>query len=97
MIAREIIIRRQLVVAGAWRVFFILSVCLGFSACYEIMEWSVAVVSGESAEAFLGLQGYAWDTQSGMAFALLGAITAMTFLARLDDRQLESLGSKGNE
>ena len=97
MIAREIIIRRQLVVAGAWRVFFILSVCLGFSACYEIMEWSVAIVSGESAEAFLGLQGYAWDTQSDMAFALLGAITAMTFLARLHDQQLESLGSKGNE
>jgi putative membrane protein len=97
MIAREIIIRRELVVPGAWRNFSILSVCLGFSAFYELIEWSVAVISGESADAFLGVQGYIWDTQSDMAFALLGAIMALVFLARLHDRQLKSLGGKGSE
>jgi putative membrane protein len=32
-----------------------------------------------------------WDTQSDMAMALLGALLALAFLAKLHDRQLHSL------
>ena len=53
---------------------FVISVCLAFSAFYELIEWWVAVLSGENAEAFLGTQGYVWDTQSDMGLALFGAI-----------------------
>ena len=56
-----------------------------------MIEWSVAVVSGEAAEAFLGTQGYVWDTQSDMAFALLGASVAVTTLNRIHDRQINKL------
>ena len=45
-------------------------------------------MSGESAEAFLGTQGYVWDTQSDMALALIGAIAALLLLAKLHDRQI---------
>jgi putative membrane protein len=53
-----------------------------------MIEWWVAVLSGNASEAFLGTQGYVWDTQSDMALALLGAITALLTLSGMHDRQL---------
>lgn len=73
-----------------WLNLFVVSICLGFSALYELFEWAVAVAVGESAESFLGTQGYAWDTQSDMALALVGAMLALAFFSRLHDRQLEA-------
>ncbi|MBO0614752.1 DUF2238 domain-containing protein [Thiothrix fructosivorans] len=58
---------------------------------YELIEWAVAAFSGESAEAFLGTQGYVWDTQSDMALALLGAVVALAVLGRWHDRQIASI------
>jgi putative membrane protein len=51
----------------------------------------VALLSEEAAEAFLGTQGYVWDTQSDMWYALLGAVLALVLLSKLHDRQLEAL------
>ena len=62
--------------------------CLGFSAFYELIEWWTALLSGEAAEAFLGTQGYVWDTQSDMGWALGGAILALLALARVHDRSM---------
>jgi len=89
MIAREIIIRKNIIHGKGWQNFFIISFCLGFSAFYELIEWWVALFSGEDAEAFLGTQGYVWDTQSDMALALLGAIMALLTLSRWHDRQIK--------
>ena len=50
-------------------------VCLAISACYEFVEWWTAVLTGDSATAFLGTQGDPWDTQWDMFLALVGAIT----------------------
>ena len=91
MIAREILIRKAIVNGRSWMNFFIVSFCLAFSALYELIEWAVAELSGESAEAFLGTQGYVWDTQSDMALALLGAVVALVALGRWHDRQLSSI------
>ena len=91
MIARELAIRLNIFNSVAWRNFFIVSFCLGFSAFYELIEWWVALGSGESAEAFLGTQGYVWDTQSDMGLALAGAIAALLALGKLHDRQLNDL------
>jgi len=88
MVAREILIRKAIINGAAWRNFFIVSFCLGFSAFYELIEWWVALLSDEAAESFLGTQGYVWDTQSDMAWALAGAIAALTLLGRYHDRQL---------
>jgi putative membrane protein len=89
LIARELFIRKSIVNSGAWRNFFIVCFCLALSAFYELIEWWLAVASGESAEAFLGTQGYVWDTQSDMALALLGAILALAFLSKVHDHQLQ--------
>jgi putative membrane protein len=91
LVAREILIRLEVVNGAAWRNFFILCFCLAVSAFYEIIEWWVAVSTGDNAEAFLALQGYAWDTQSDMWFALLGAIAGLLLLGRVHDRQLSDL------
>jgi putative membrane protein len=90
MVARELLIRLKVVNGHWWLVLIVLSFCLGFSAFYELIEWWVAELSGTDAEAFLGTQGYAWDTQSDMAFALLGASIALLTLSRLHDRQIEN-------
>lgn len=88
MVAREVFIRHQVVNGAGWRNFLIVCFCLGFSAFYELIEWWVALLSGEAAEAFLGTQGYVWDTQSDMAWAMSGAIVALALLGRLQDVQL---------
>ncbi len=91
MIAREILIRRNIVNGKHWLHF--LSVCfvLAFSAFYELIEWWVALLGGGSAEAFLGTQGYVWDTQSDMAWALFGGVIALLLLQRIHDKQLSEL------
>lgn len=92
MIAREIVVRHHVFNYVGWRNFFIICFCLGFSAFYELIEWVVALASAEAADAFLGTQGYIWDTQSDMAYALIGAIISLTILGGLHDRQLQANG-----
>jgi putative membrane protein len=92
MVAREIVVRHRVFNFAGWRDFFIVCFCLALSALYEMVEWIVALASEEAADAFLGTQGYVWDTQSDMAYALIGAIIALAFLGRIHDRQLEKNG-----
>jgi putative membrane protein len=91
MIARELFIRLGVVAKHGWRNFLIVSACLAISAVYELLEWCVAVVLGESSDAFLGTQGDVWDTQKDMFLAFVGAICALALLHRWHDRQLRKL------
>ena len=88
IIARAILIRNEIVKGGNWLSYIVVSICLAISAFYELIEWWVAELTGESAEAFLGTQGYVWDTQSDMALALLGAILSLIALSKIHDRQI---------
>ena len=91
ILAREILLRRSPLRPGKWLFFLVTCVCLAVSACYEFVEWWTAVLTGDSATAFLGTQGDPWDTQWDMFLALVGAVTAQLTLARAHDRQLERL------
>lgn len=91
IIAREILIRLQVVGKRGWLAFIVVCICLAISAFYELIEWWVALLSDEAAESFLGTQGYVWDTQSDMFLALIGAASALLLLGRLHDRQLAAL------
>ncbi|UPT78543.1 DUF2238 domain-containing protein [Sulfurovum sp. XGS-02] len=89
ILAREILIRKHIVQGSKiWLNTIILSIVLAFSALYELIEWWVALAVGEDAEAFLGTQGYMWDTQSDMGYALFGAVVALILLAKIHDKQL---------
>lgn len=93
LLAREILIRKKVVNGNVWRNVIIVSICLAFSAFYELLEWWVALMSGEDAEAFLGTQGYIWDTQSDMGLALLGAICSLVVLTKIHNHQLKEISN----
>jgi len=91
ILAREILLRKTPLHPGGWLRLFVTSVCLAFSALYELIEWAAALLSAEASAAFLGTQGDVWDTQWDMFLALCGALLAQALLARLHDRQLARL------
>ncbi len=86
LLAREILIRCDILKNKNWMFFIIICICLAISSCYEILEWIAACVSGDSADAFLGLQGYSWDTHSDMFFALLGAVVFLVLFSKIQDK-----------
>ena len=92
MIARELMIRLKVFNSARWRDLFIVCFCLAFSALYELIEWWVALLSEEAANAFLGTQGYVWDTQSDMGWAMFGAVLALLLLSKWHDKQLREHG-----
>lgn len=85
-IVRELFIKKSIVRTGAWLTFLTITVCISVSVFYEFLEWFVAEASGQSAEAFLGTQGYVWDTQSDMLYATIGAICMILFFSKKQDR-----------
>jgi len=93
ILAREILLRRSPLHQGRWLFFLVTSVCLAFSAFYELIEWWAALIGGSSAESFLGTQGDVWDTQWDMFLALLGALSAQLLLGRAHDRSMGRAGA----
>jgi len=91
LIIREIFIRQQVVNGKKWLSFIIVSISLAISAFYELIEWFVSVNSGESGDAFLGTQGYIWDTQSDILTALIGAIFSLLLCTKIQDRSIAIL------
>ncbi|MGI2171370.1 DUF2238 domain-containing protein [Shewanella sp. MF05960] len=91
ILAREIFIRKQVMQIGAWCQFLAVCFVLAFSAFYELIEWWVAAATGENAEAFLGTQGYVWDTQSDMFLALIGGIVALLVLTPVHNKQIKHI------
>lgn len=89
--ARELLLRKNVLNKRGWLPFICISICLAFSAFYELIEAFVAITTGESAEAFLGTQGYVWDTQSDMFYALTGSIVALLFFSRIHNRSIEKV------
>lgn len=93
LVAREVLLRRKIVLKRGWLFFIVVSICLAVSAAYELLEWRVAVATGSAAEAFLGTQGDPWDTQEDMATALVGAVSALLF-SRFHDRQIANFDAQ---
>lgn len=91
LIARELLIRLNVINRKRWIPFLVVSVCLGISAFYEMLEWWAALMGGSAADDFLGSQGDAWDTQSDMCLALIGSVGALFFLTYFHDRALQKI------
>jgi putative membrane protein len=92
MVAREVLMRGPYQLGRNMLVFLVICVVLAISASYELIEWGAALALGQGADEFLGTQGDPWDTQSDMAFALLGSICALVFLSRWHNLQLARMG-----
>jgi putative membrane protein len=91
LVAREILIRRQLINGKNILAFIVISIVLAISASYELIEWASALLLGQGADEFLGTQGDPWDTQSDMFFALLGALVALVGFTHIHNKQLNGL------
>ena len=91
VLTREILLRCSPVPRGGWLFLFVTSLCLAFSAFYEMLEWWVALLADDDAVSFLATQGDVWDTQWDMFLALCGAVAAQLILAQIHDRELEQL------
>jgi putative membrane protein len=91
LVVREVLLRTSPLRRGRWLALLGTGLVLALSAIYELVEWGAAVVLGQGADAFLGMQGDPWDTQWDMAMCLAGAILAQLLLARVQDRQLARL------
>ena len=91
LIIRELFIRKEVVFNKGWLNFIVVCICMAISAAYELLEWFVSLFSGEAGDAFLGTQGYVWDTQSDMLYATIGAITAQILLSSVQNRQIKQL------
>ena len=88
MIAREVLLRLNVLKRGRWLFVIVISICLAVSALYELLEWTVSALTGSASDAFLGTQGDVFDTQKDMAMALVGAVTALLTLSKFHDKQL---------
>lgn len=88
LMAREILLRNQVVANRGWLPFLVVCICLAISVSYEFLEWGAALALGHGADEFLSTQGDVWDTQSDMFMALLGALTAVFFFSRWQDRSM---------
>ncbi|MBB5827106.1 MULTISPECIES: DUF2238 domain-containing protein [Micromonospora] len=95
ILVREILVRRSPLRGSRWLAPLVVCACLAFSAFFEMIEWWAAVAGGSAADDFLATQGDVWDTQWDMFLALLGAITSLTLLSRLHDRQLPPPAARG--
>jgi putative membrane protein len=101
LLAREIMLRTAVTSKRGWASFLSVSIAMLISALYELLEWMVAVLTGTSADAFLGTQGYIWDTQSDMLFCLIGSLAGVILFSSFQDKTLKKitqnseLGRKG--
>jgi len=91
IIAREVIIRFDILARRNWLPFLVVSICLAISAFYELIEWWTALLCGGAANDFLGSQGDVWDTQADMCVALVGAVSALILLSTVHNRALGNL------
>jgi len=91
MIIREILIRKDVVRSNEWLNFVVVCIAMAISVTYEFIEWAVSLGTGEGGDAFLGTQGYIWDTQSDMLYATVGAIFALIFMSKIHNRQIEKI------
>jgi putative membrane protein len=93
ILAREILLRTSPLRGSRWLPVLVTALCFAFSAFYELIEWAVALLTGEAAESFLGTQGDPWDTQTDMLCALIGAVAALVLFSRWHDRSLARLAA----
>lgn len=73
----ELLRRTTPLKTAGWTGFISVCVAEAVAAVYEIIEWLASLSNPNDTEAFLGTQGFIWDTQSDMFMCLLGALVAV--------------------
>jgi putative membrane protein len=89
--ARELLIRTSPLKPGKWLNVITISIALAISAIYEIIEWLSSLSNPADTEAFLGTQGYIWDTQTDMFMCFVGAVLGLLLFSKIHNHYLRRL------
>jgi putative membrane protein len=88
LIFREYLIRNQILANRKLTTLIVIVLVLGFSASWELLEYTTAELSGMSQSFILDMQGDIWDTQLDMLSALIGAVASWLLLGKLHMRMV---------
>jgi putative membrane protein len=82
LIFREYLLRKGILNKGKLNNLIIIAMVLGFSASWELLEYTTSELSGMSQSFVLDMQGDIWDTQLDMLSALIGALSSSILLGK---------------
>ncbi|MBP1743097.1 MAG: rane protein [Firmicutes bacterium] len=85
-ITKELLIRGGYIKRGKMMYLIVISMCLGFSGAYELIEFATAKVLGMPVEYIMGIQGDYFDSVWDMFYALVGASISVFVFGPLHDR-----------
>jgi putative membrane protein len=83
LVFREYLIRKKILNKGKLNNLIIIAMVLGFSASWELLEYTTSELSGMSQSFVLDMQGDIWDTQLDMLSALIGALASSLLLGKI--------------
>ena len=85
-LTKELLSRGGYVKKGRMLSFIVITMCLGYSAFYELLEFMVARLFGIPPEIIMGFQGDVWDSIWDMLMALIGALVAIFIFGSVHDK-----------
>jgi len=89
LIAREVFIRQRIIRGYKSISIISLCICMAITSGYELIEFIAASIADKTPVNFLGTQGYVWDSQADMLFALFGGLFMLLFLRKAHDYWIE--------
>ena len=97
LVFREYLLRKKILNKGKLNNLIIIAMVLGFSASWELLEYTTSELSGMSQSFVLDMQGDIWDTQLDMLSALIGALTSSLLLGKIHLKLIDQkMGNMGN-
>ena len=94
LMAKEVFIRKEKLTRNKMFYYYILSVAMGVSAMYELLEYLVTIITTIPGDIVLGLQGDYLDTHKDITMAFVGSLFAMVLFGNYHDRQIDKMNSQ---
>ncbi len=89
LISREVFFRKKYITGYKLISFVSFCICMATTSVYELIEYIVFLWAGKNPEAFLGMQGDIWDSQTDMLAAALGGLFTLIFLRKIHNLIIE--------
>lgn len=94
LMAKEVFIRKEKMTRNKMFYYYILSVAMGVSAMYELLEYLATIITSIPGDIVLGLQGDYLDTHKDITMAFIGSLFAMGVFGNYHDRQIDKMNSQ---
>lgn len=94
LMAKEVFIRKEKMTRNKMFYYYILSVAMGVSAMYELLEYLVTIITTIPGDVVLGLQGDYLDTHKDITMAFVGSLIAMVLFGNYHDRKIDKMNSQ---